>query len=156
MTANDLKFTQRMYPGLPDPAPPKGCADPCLKVYYDEKLEVGYRRYDSRNIEPAYAFGHGRSYTSFAYGNLTVSLSRVTFDVRILGSHAEVARPMPPLTAEVIAARGFTRRPCWPPVVSARDAPLRRQDLFRFQTGSAARVGYMNCASARRRATLVY
>ena len=66
MTANDLKFTQRMYPGLLDPAPPKGCADPCLKVYYDEKLEVGYRRYDSHNIEPAYAFGHGRSYTSFA------------------------------------------------------------------------------------------
>ena len=94
MTANDLKFTQRMYPGLPDPTPPKGCADPCLKVYYDEKLEVGYRRYDSRNIKPAYAFGHGLSYTSFVYGNLTVARTSCTFDVRNIGgvAGAEVAQ----------------------------------------------------------------
>ena len=111
MTANDLKFTQRMYPGLLDPAPPKGCADPCLKVYYDEKLEVGYRRYDSHNIEPAYAFGYGRSYTSFAYGNLTVSLSQVTFDVRNIGgvAGAEVAQlyVAPPNSGGYQQLKGF-------------------------------------------------
>ena len=111
MTANDLKFTQRMYPGVPDPAPPKGCADPCLKVYYDEKLEIGYRRYDSRNIKPAYAFGHGRSYTSFVYGNLTVSLSRVTFDVRNVGgvAGAEVAQlyVVPPSSRGYQQLKGF-------------------------------------------------
>ena len=111
MTENDLKFTQRMYPGLPDPAPPKGCADPCLKVYYDERLEVGYRRYDSHNIEPAYAFGHGRSYTSFAYGNLTVAPHMVTFDVRNSGATkgAEVAQlyVVPPSSRGYQQLKGF-------------------------------------------------
>ncbi len=111
MTANDLKFTQRMYPGLPDPTPPKGCADPCLRVYYDEKLEVGYRRYDSRNIEPAYAFGHGRSYTSFVYGNLTVSRHMVAFDVRNTGATkgAEVAQlyVVPPNSGGYQQLKGF-------------------------------------------------
>jgi len=111
MTETDLKFTQRMYPGLPDPAPPKGCADPCLRVFYDEKLEVGYRRYDTHNIEPAYAFGHGRSYTSFAYGNLTVSLSKVTFDVRNIGgvAGAEVAQlyVVPPSSRGYQQLKGF-------------------------------------------------
>ena len=111
MTATDLKFTQRMYPGLPDPEPPKGCADPCLRVFYDEKLEVGYRRYDSRNIEPAYAFGHGRSYASFAYGNLTVSRTACTFDVRNIGgvAGAEVAQlyVVPPSSTGYQQLKGF-------------------------------------------------
>jgi beta-glucosidase len=111
MTANDLKFTQRMYPGVPDPAPPKGCADPCLRVFYDEKLEVGYRRYDSRNIKPAYAFGHGRSYTSFAYGNLTISQTKCTFDVRNVGgvAGAEVAQlyVVPPSSRGYQQLKGF-------------------------------------------------
>jgi beta-glucosidase len=111
MTETDLKFTQRMYPGLPDPAPPKGCADPCLRVFYDEKLEVGYRRYDSRNIKPAYAFGHGRSYTSFVYGNLTVSRTACTFDVRNVGgvAGAEVAQlyVVPPSSRGYQQLKGF-------------------------------------------------
>ena len=111
MTANDLKFTQRMYPGLPDPAPPKGCADPCLKVYYDEKLEVGYRRYDSHNIEPAYAFGHGLSFTQFVYGNLTVAPHMVAFDVRNIGgvAGAEVAQlyVLPPNSGGYQQLKGF-------------------------------------------------
>ena len=111
MTANDLKFTQRMYPGLPDPAPPKGCADPCLRVYYDERLEVGYRRYDSRNIEPAYAFGHGLSFTQFVYGNLTVSRTSCAFDVRNIGgvAGAEVAQlyVLPPNSGGYQQLKGF-------------------------------------------------
>jgi beta-glucosidase len=39
---------------------------------YGEGVFVGYRWYDSRDIEPAFAFGHGLSYTNFAYQNLTV------------------------------------------------------------------------------------
>ncbi len=34
-------------------------------VWYDEGIYVGYRYFDSFDIEPAYEFGYGRGYTSF-------------------------------------------------------------------------------------------
>ncbi|MGA2052736.1 MAG: glycoside hydrolase family 3 C-terminal domain-containing protein [Opitutales bacterium] len=37
---------------------------------YKEGLLVGYRWYDTKNIEPLFPFGHGLSYTTFQYSNL--------------------------------------------------------------------------------------
>ena len=44
--------------------------DPITNVTYDEGIFVGYRWYENKGIDPLYAFGHGLSYTSFAYNNL--------------------------------------------------------------------------------------
>jgi beta-glucosidase len=39
-------------------------------IHYDEGAEVGYRWFARRGEQPLYAFGHGRSFTSFDYSDL--------------------------------------------------------------------------------------
>ncbi len=43
------------------------------KVDYAEGIFVGYRHYDTKKVEPQFAFGHGESYTTFEYDGLKVS-----------------------------------------------------------------------------------
>lgn len=42
-------------------------------IRYDEGAEVGYRWYAKQHMKPMYAFGHGLSYTSFAYSDLEIT-----------------------------------------------------------------------------------
>jgi len=52
-------------------------------VRYGEGVFVGYRWYDARNIEPMIPFGHGGSYTTFEWGEPTVSGSGVDVVVEV-------------------------------------------------------------------------
>ncbi|MEV7973910.1 glycoside hydrolase family 3 C-terminal domain-containing protein [Cellulomonas sp. NPDC089187] len=45
------------------------------QVRYGEGILIGYRWYDTRQLDVAYPFGHGLSYTSFGYDGLDVTVS---------------------------------------------------------------------------------
>lgn len=82
-------------------------------AYYSEGLHMGYRWYDTRDIQPLFPFGFGLSYTLFAYSNLHTAPSvtngvtpiRVAFSVANTGSRAgaevsQVYLGLPASTAE--------------------------------------------------------
>jgi len=63
------------------------------RVSYGEGIYVGYRHYDTKDIEPLFPFGHGLSYTEFEYSNLRIEQKRdgrtgVTLDVKNVGKSA--------------------------------------------------------------------
>jgi beta-glucosidase len=59
--ATDPKYPERSKKGVDH------------KTTYSEGVNVGYRWFDKQKIDPLFAFGHGLSYTSFAYSNLKVA-----------------------------------------------------------------------------------
>ncbi|MBR1546414.1 MAG: glycoside hydrolase family 3 C-terminal domain-containing protein [Prevotella sp.] len=60
-----VQYGERAYPGVNN------------QVYYDEDIYVGYRHFNTRKIEPQFAFGHGLSYTTFKYGTPTLSDDKI-------------------------------------------------------------------------------
>lgn len=77
-------------------------------VNYTEKLWVGYKWYDAKQIAPLFAFGHGLSYTTFNYSDAKVTADAaqnvtVTFKLTNSGKRAgsEVAQVYAALPAGV-------------------------------------------------------
>jgi beta-glucosidase len=60
---------QHPRPELPGMGTPWGTP---TTIEYDEGAEIGYRWFAKTGAKPMYAFGHGLSYTSFGYGDLSV------------------------------------------------------------------------------------
>jgi beta-glucosidase len=62
-------------------------------ITYAEKLLVGYRYYDRKNVSVNFPFGFGLSYTKFAYSNLKIKRNdntdyTVTVDIKNIGKVA--------------------------------------------------------------------
>lgn len=85
------------------------------EVFYREGPFVGYRYYDAVDVEPAFPFGHGESYTEFAYEGLEVKAHEgastegplefdVSFTLRNIGPRigAEVAQVYIAPASEVV------------------------------------------------------
>jgi beta-glucosidase len=71
-------------------------------VLYGEGIFVGYRSYEARRIEPRFAFGHGLSYTTFAYGELTVGRQAAMGTVDALEIAVDVTNTGARAGAEVV------------------------------------------------------
>jgi beta-glucosidase len=98
-------------------------------VRYDEGLLVGYRYFDTDNVEPLFPFGYGLSYTRFDYSDLNLTpgtqpggpMLTVEFDLANAGARAgaEVAQVYihqvsPSLPRPFKEVKGFQKVPLKP------------------------------------------
>ena len=120
-------------------------------VRYGEGIFVGYRGYDALDLQVSYPFGHGLSYTSFSYADLTTNLTgsaqdgdllvnvtcRVTntgdrrgkevVQLYVRDPEASVARPVRELKA-------FAKVDLDPSQTTVVDLPLTARDLSYWST----------------------
>ena len=100
-------------------------------LHYGEGLLVGYRHYDTKGRAPRFCFGHGLSYTTFAYGDLT--LVRDGTDLVV---EADVTNTGPRPGAEVVQV--YLRRPRSD--VERPDKELKAFEKMWLQSGETTRV----------------
>jgi beta-glucosidase len=90
-----------LKPGAPGSDP----VAPAFDVEYTEALKVGYKWFDAEGKTPLFPFGHGLSYTTFAYSGLKAGIDSVSFTIRNTGKRAgaEIAQVyvgLPPAAQE--------------------------------------------------------
>lgn len=74
--------SEEQYPGIPREG------EDIIDGYYTEGVLVGYRWYDTKDVKPMFAFGHGLSYTTFEYGEASMRGRKVSVSVRNTGEVA--------------------------------------------------------------------
>jgi beta-glucosidase len=67
--------------GITDSVPP-------FDVHYSEGLKVGYKWFDAEGKEPLFPFGHGLSYSTFAYSGFKATPQAITITVKNTGKRA--------------------------------------------------------------------
>jgi beta-glucosidase len=121
------------------------------KLSYAEGVFVGYRHFDTKDIEPLYPFGFGLSYTTFEYRNLKVTPSSsaanpkvtVEFEIVNTGSRAgaEVAQVYvgevkPDLPRPVKELKGFEKVSLQPGETTKISMTLEKQAFAYYDVGN--------------------
>ena len=119
-------------------------------VAYTEGVFLGYRHFDKSDVKPLFPFGYGLSYTTFKYGNLSVSPSSfsgddpvtVSFDVTNTGQregaeigevyvsdgHSKIERPVKEL-------KGFGKVDLQPGETKTITVKLNRRAFSYYDVG---------------------
>jgi beta-glucosidase len=100
----DLAQTPR--PELPGLGEPWGTP---VTIDYQEGAEIGYRWFAQQGATPLYAFGHGLSYTTFAYADLAVDGLTATFTVTNSGDRSGADVPQLYVVEPRMRLLGFER-----------------------------------------------
>ncbi|MFC6905212.1 beta-glucosidase family protein [Halalkalicoccus tibetensis] len=108
---------EERYPGIDDEA------------RYDEGVFVGYRAFDATDTEPAYPFGHGKSYAEFRYGEVETDGSTVGVEVENASERAG---------REVVQA--YVRPPAAPEGVERPVRELAGFESVEVDSGESQRV----------------
>jgi len=81
---NEVQFTESAYPGVDKVAT------------YVEGMLIDYRWYTAKGVTPAFSFGHGLSYTTFSFADLSVAIDGRTITCTVMNTGsvagAEVAQ----------------------------------------------------------------
>ena len=100
---------------------------------YAEQDLVGYRWYDQKHVAPAYHFGHGLSYATFVYSDLSVKPTTKGFDVSFTLTNTsdrdaeEVAQVY--VSRSIKELKGFQRVALKAGERKVVTIPIRRSDL---------------------------
>jgi beta-glucosidase len=91
-------------------------------VYYEDGIYVGYRYYETFNVQPSYEFGYGLSFTSFEFSNIKVTPATfnrsvtITVDIRNSGKddgrevvQLYIAAPQKKLDKPSMELKGFAK-----------------------------------------------
>lgn len=138
---NEMQMTPEQYPGVD------------RESVYTEGLLVDYRWYNAKGVKPAFAFGHGLSYSSFEYSGLTVTplkadagdgaASAVSVRFTVTNTSPVTGREVPqlyltfPSAAEEppLSLKAFTKTASLEPQASAQvEFVLRNRDVSVWST----------------------
>jgi beta-glucosidase len=88
---------------------------PPFDVRYTEGLQVGYKWFEAQHKQPLFAFGHGLSYTTFAYSALKADggARTVSFSVKNTGQRAGVEVAQVYVMLPSSAGEPFKRLVAW-------------------------------------------
>lgn len=114
---------------------------------YGERIFVGYRWYDARDLPVAFPFGHGLSYTRFDYSGLEVSTAGEGLAVRLTVTNTgtrsgrEVVQVYAGLPGSGVARplrwlAGFTAVTIEPGEQRTVEIPIRQEDLAYWSTAA--------------------
>ncbi|HSQ74665.1 MAG TPA: fibronectin type III-like domain-contianing protein, partial [Bacteroidota bacterium] len=122
-------------------------------VNYAEGVFVGYRHFDRNNLDVLFPFGHGLSYTTFAYSNLSAipletgstMTVQVSVEVRNTGTRpgAEVVQfyvrpPVSPVERPVKELKGFRKVTLAPGETATVEVTLDFRSFAYYDEGAKA------------------